>query len=298
MEFNLKLDKIVFCFKISIFAKNKRIEMNQIEIEGYFQKISNLIVDFSPKFFVAIVLLVLGLWGSSFITKTIKKVMLQRLVEPTLSNFIGNLVFWTLRVLLFVTVVSKLGIETSSFVAVLGAAGLAIGLSLQGSLSNFAGGILIILFKPFRLGDFIEAQSVQGTVSDIKIFSTVIISPDNKQIIIPNASLSNGVITNYSANGIRRVDILISVDYKSDLQLVKNTIQAVLDTIEEVEATPKSKIFVHNLATSSIDFAVQPFTKHEHYIYVKATVLEKTKIAFDQAGIEIPYPHQVGIHKE
>ena len=272
--------------------------MTSLEIKTYYIKIQELVLEYSPKFVVAVVILLVGLWATSFITKASKKVMLVRNVEVTLSTFIGNLIFWTLRILLFVTVISKLGIETSSFVAVLGAAGLAIGLSLQGSLSNFAGGILIILFKPFKIGDFIEAQSVLGTVKDIKIFSTVITSPDNKQIVIPNAALSNGVITNYTANGFRRVDLIISVDYKTDLQLAKSTLENVLKSIPEVLKTPEAVIFVNDLATSSIDFAVRPFALNENYWKVKSDVLINTKKAFDQVGIEIPYPHQVEIHKE
>ena len=131
--------------------------MTAVEIQNYFETIKKLVLEYSPKFVVAIIILLVGLWATSFITKTAKKIMIKRNVELTLSTFIGNVIFWTLRILLFVTVISKLGIETSAFVTILGAAGLAIGLSLQGSLSNFAGGILIILFKPFRLGDFIEA---------------------------------------------------------------------------------------------------------------------------------------------
>ena len=272
--------------------------MTTVEIQNYFETVKNLILEYSTNFVVAMLILLIGLWVTSFITKAAKKVMLARNIEVTLSTFIGNLIFWTLRILLFVTVISKLGIETSAFVTILGAAGLAIGLSLQGSLSNFAGGILIILFKPFRLGDFIEAQNVLGTVKDIKIFSTVITSPDNKQIVIPNAALSNGVITNYTVNGIRRVDLIISVDYKTDLQLAKTTLESVLKSIPEVLAEPEAMIFINDLATSSIDFAVRPFALNENYWKVKSDVLEKTKQAFDQVGIEIPYPHQVEIHKE
>ncbi|UGS23307.1 mechanosensitive ion channel family protein [Flavobacterium channae] len=272
--------------------------MQAIEIQNYFTTIQNLVLEYSPKFVAAILILLIGLWGTSFITKTAKRIMVKRHVESTLSNFIGNVIFWTLRILLFVTVISKLGIETSSFVAILGAAGLAIGLSLQGSLSNFAGGILIILFKPFRLGDFIEAQGVAGTVKDIKIFSTVITSPDNKQIVIPNASLSNGVITNFTANGVRRVDLIISVDYNTDLQLAKNTIDRVLKSIPEILQQPEATIFINELATSSIDFTVRPYTENENFWKVKSDVLEKIKKEFDLVGIEIPYPHQVEIHKE
>ncbi|CAM3796644.1 mechanosensitive ion channel family protein [Flavobacterium cucumis] len=272
--------------------------MTPLEIQSYFETIKKLVFEYSPKFVIAIIILLAGLWFTSFITKSAKKIMSVRNVELTLSTFIGNLIFWTLRILLFVTVISKLGIETSAFVTILGAAGLAIGLSLQGSLSNFAGGILIILFKPFRIGDFIEAQNVSGTVKDIKIFSTVITSPDNKQIVIPNAALSNGVIINYTVNGIRRVDLIISVDYGTDLQLAKDTIFNVLDTIPEILKDPETAVFINNLASSSIDFAVRPFTENENYWKVKSDVLEKIKIAFDKAGIEIPYPHQVEIHKE
>lgn len=282
-------------YHINIFAKKI---MTSIEIQNYYESIKKLILEYSPKFIVAIIILLVGLWATSFVTKTAKKIMLKRNVEVTLSTFIGNVIFWTLRILLFVTVISKLGIETSSFVAILGAAGLAIGLSLQGSLSNFAGGILIILFKPFRIGDFIEAQSVSGTVQDIKIFSTVITSPDNKQIVIPNAALSNGVIINYTVNGIRRVDLEISVDYSTDLQLAKNTLENILKSIPEVLAEPEAAVFINNLASSSIDFAVRPFTKNENYWKVKSEVLERTKKKFDELGIEIPYPHQVEIHKE
>lgn len=272
--------------------------MTPLEIQNYFETIKNLVFEYSPKFVISIIILLIGLWLTSFITKSAKKIMAVRNVELTLSTFIGNLIFWTLRILLFVTVISKLGIETSAFVTILGAAGLAIGLSLQGSLSNFAGGILIILFKPFRIGDFIEAQGVLGTVKDIKIFSTVITSPDNKQIIIPNAALSNGVITNYTVNGIRRVDLIISVDYETNLQLAKNTIIQVLQSIPEILEEPETAVFINNLASSSIDFTVRPFTENENYWKVKSDVLEKIKKAFDQVGIEIPYPHQVEIHKE
>ena len=271
--------------------------MTTIEIQLYLETVKQLVLEYSPKFVVAILILLVGLWGTSFVTKTAKRIMTKRNIELTLSNFIGNVIFWTLRIVLFVTVISKLGIETSSFVAILGAAGLAVGLSLQGSLSNFAGGILIILFKPFKVGDTIEALGTLGTVKEIQIFSTIITSPDNKQIIIPNASLSNGTIINYSTNGIRRVDLIISVGYDSDLQLVKNTLHHIILSIPEILKEPETSIFVNELAASSIDFAVRPYTKNEHLFIVKSAILEKCKVEFDKVGIEIPYPHQVEISK-
>jgi small conductance mechanosensitive channel len=198
--------------------------MTAIEIQNYFETIKKLVLEYSPKFVVAIIILIVGLWATSFITKTAKKVMIKRNVELTLSNFIGNLIFWTLRVLLFVTVISKLGIETSAFVTILGAAGLAIGLSLQGSLSNFAGGILIILFKPFRLGDTIEALGETGKVDEILIFSTRLITATNQIIYIPNGILSNGKIKNYSQLGIRRADLVLKTNYDSNFSQIKTSI--------------------------------------------------------------------------
>ena len=190
--------------------------MTKIEIQNYFNNLKTVVLEYSPKLVVALVILLIGLWGSSMITKAAKKIMLKRKVELTLSNFIGNLIFWTLRVVLIVTVISKLGIETSSFVAILGAAGLAIGLSLQGSLSNFAGGILIVLFKPFKLGDTIETQGETGKVSEILLFSTKLITATNQVIYIPNAILSNGKIKDYSQLGIRTANIVLKTSYLSD----------------------------------------------------------------------------------
>jgi small conductance mechanosensitive channel len=271
--------------------------MTTIEIQSYLEVVKKLVLEYSPKVVVAILLLLFGLWGTSFVAKTAKRIMMKRNIELTLSNFICNVIFWTLRIVLFVTVISKLGIETSSFVAILGAAGLAVGLSLQGSLSNFAGGILIILFKPFKVGDTIEAHGTLGTVKEIQIFSTIVTSPDNKQIIIPNGLLSNGTIINYSTNGIRRVDLIISVGYDSDLQLVKNTLHHVVLSIPEILKEPETSIFVNELATSSIEFAVRPYAKNENIFLVKSAILEKCKLEFDKVGIEIPYPHQVEISK-
>src|SRR5574343_202068 len=172
--------------------------MTAIEIQNYFETVKKLVLEYSPTFVVAVIILLVGHWATSFITRTAKKLMIKRNVELTLSNFIGNIIFWTPRILLFVTVISKLGIETSSFVAILGAAGLAVGLSLQGSLSNFAGGILIILFKPFKVGDSIEVQGEHGRVEEIMIFSTKIITATNQLVYIPNGLLSNGKIKNYT----------------------------------------------------------------------------------------------------
>ena len=271
--------------------------MKEINIAELVQTLLKTLLEYTPKVIAAIVILLFGLWFISVVTKTAKKIMIKRNIELTLANFLGNIIFWGLRVLLFVIVISKLGIETSSFVAVLGAAGLAIGLSLQGSLSNFAGGILIILFKPFKLGDVIEAQGVLGTVKEIKIFSTIVDTFQNRRAIIPNAALSNGNIINYTVNGTARIDIIISVAYESDLQKVKEILQKIVNHHPKILKSPEPAIFVHELASSSINFAVRPWVNVSDFIEVQSDVLLETKLAFDKASIEIPYPHQVEISK-
>ena len=234
--------------------------MTKIEIQNYFNNLKTVVLEYSPKLVVALVILLIGLWGSSMITKAAKKIMLKRKVELTLSNFIGNLIFWTLRVVLIVTVISKLGIETSSFVAILGAAGLAIGLSLQGSLSNFAGGILIVLFKPFKLGDTIETQGETGKVSEILLFSTKLITATNQVIYIPNAILSNGKIKNYSQLGIRRADIVLKTSYQSDFNAIKNSLLQFTSNHEGILQEPKPEVLINELSENTIVFTVNVWT--------------------------------------
>jgi small conductance mechanosensitive channel len=251
--------------------------MTKIEIQNYFANLKTVVLEYSPKFVVAIVLLLVGLWATSVITKTAKKIMLRRKVELTLSNFIGNLIFWTLRVVLFVTVISKLGIETSSFVAILGAAGLAIGLSLQGSLSNFAGGILIVLFKPFKLGDTIETQGETGKVSEILLFSTKLITATNQVIYIPNAILSNGKIKNYSQLGVRRTDIVLKTSYQSDFNEIKNSLIHFTANHESILQEPKPEVLINELSETSIVFTVKVWTKNKDFTQVNSDILEFSK---------------------
>ncbi len=271
--------------------------MPEKKFTTYFDYIKDYILDYSPKVISALLILLIGLWATSIITKLIKKIMHKREIEQTLILFVGNLVFWALRILVLITVISQLGIGTSSFVAILGAAGLAVGLALQGSLSNFAGGVLIILLKPFKVGDVIETQGIIGTVKEIKIFSTLITLPENKLAIIPNATLSNENIINYTVNGQLRVDLEIGVDYGSNFKQVKDVVFEVLNSNPLVLKEPKPTVFVKTLNNSSVDFAIRPWTNSEDYWIVRGEVLEACKLAFDKAGIEIPYPHQVEIKK-
>ncbi len=260
---------------LNIFAK--KISMTAVEVQSYFETIKKLVLEYSPKFVVAIIILLVGLWATSFITKTAKKIMLKRNVELTLSTFIGNVIFWTLRILLFVTVISKLGIETSAFVTILGAAGLAIGLSLQGSLSNFAGGILIILFKPFKLGDVIEAHGETGKVDEILIFSTKLITVTNQVIYIPNGILSNGKIKNYSQLGIRRADLVLKTNYDSNFSEIKNTLLDFTKKHQSVIQNPNPEIIISELTDTHVIFTLKVWTNNSEYTKVCSEILEFSK---------------------
>jgi small conductance mechanosensitive channel len=213
--------------------------------------------------------------------------MVKRDLDPTLSKFLADLLLWALRVLLFITFISKLGVETSSFVAILGAAGLAVGLSLQGSLSNFAGGMLIILFKPFRVGDTIFAQNVEGTVSEIQIFVTKLITGNNQTIFIPNGILSNGVITNYSLLGIRRADLLFSLSYETNIKTAKDIVMQVLQNHPNVLKNPAPTVTVKDLSESAIHLAIKPWANNADFGDMCSDILENCKEAFDEAGIVI-----------
>lgn len=271
--------------------------MDSEQLDTFLLVVKKFVIEYSPKIIGAFLILIIGLFLINIIIKMIKKAMQKRNIEPALTNFLNTLALWGLRILLFVIVISKLGVQTSSFVAILGAAGLAVGLALQGSLSNFAGGVLIILLKPFKIGDLIEAQGEIGVVKEIHIFSTIIITPDNKQVVIPNAALSNGNIKNFTINGKLRVDLTIGVSYDSDLKKVKETALSVLTNNPDVLQEPKPDVFVVELADSSINIAIRPWATPANYWKVYAETLENCKTAFDDAAIEIPFPHQVEIRK-
>jgi small conductance mechanosensitive channel len=253
----------------------------------YLEKITRVVIDYSPKLISAFLLLFVGLYAIRFINRLAKKIMIKRELDPTLSQFLANILLWALRILLFVTFISKLGIETSSFVAILGAAGLAIGMSLQGSLSNFAGGMLIILFKPFRVGDTIEAQNQIGTVDEIQIFVTKLISANNQVIFIPNGILSNGTIINYTLNGKRRIDLVFSLSYNTDIKKAKDIITKVLQSNEKVLKDPMPVVAVKDLTDNAIHIAIRPWATNEDFPGVSSQILEDCKTAFDQEGISI-----------
>ena len=253
----------------------------------YINQFWKIIIDYSPKLITALIVLFIGLYAIRIINRVVKKIMLKRELDPTLSKFLADILLWILRMLLFVTFISKLGIETSSFVAILGAAGLAIGLALQGSLSNFAGGILIILFKPFRVGDTIEAQNAIGKVKEIQIVVTKLITANNQIIFIPNGILSNGVITNYSVEGVRRADLIFSLSYETNIKEAKDIVLKVMQSHPKVLKNPTPTIIVKDLTNTSIHLAVQPWIKNEDFLEVSSEIIENCKLAFDAAKISL-----------
>jgi len=263
------------------------MDINSTQLSNYATRFIDVLLDYSPKLISAFLILFIGLYAIRLINRIIRKVMIKRNLDPTLTKFLADILLWALRVLLFVTFISKLGIETSSFVAILGAMGLAVGLSLQGSLSNFAGGMLIILFKPFKVGDTIEAQGVIATVSEIQIFVTKMITGNNQTVFVPNGALSNGTIINYSMQGERKADLTFSVSYDSDIKKAKEVLLDVLLKNPKVLKTPAPEVFVKNLSASSVDFAVRPWAKNANYGAVFSDTLENCKIALDEAGISI-----------
>jgi len=263
------------------------MDINPDKLSIYATKFINLLIDYSPKLISAFLVLFIGLYAIRLINRSIRKIMVKRNLDPTLTKFLADILLWALRILLFVTFISNLGIPTTSFVTILGAMGLAIGLSLQGSLSNFAGGMLIIVFKPFKVGDTIEAQGVIATVLEIQIFVTKMLTGNNQTVFVPNGALSNGTIINYSMQGERRADLTFSVSYDSDIKKAKEVLVNVLNSNPKVLQKPAPEVFVKNLSASSVDFAVRPWAKNENYGAVFSDTLENCKIALDEAGISV-----------
>lgn len=264
----------------------------------WYTKGVEFIIEFGPKIIGAVLIYLVGSWVVKKVIKGTDHLMRKSKYDPTLQKFLLNLMGWGLKAILLIVVISILGIDITAFAAVIAAAGLAIGLSLQGSLGNFAGGVLIMVFKPYKLEDLIEAQGVIGNVREIDIFTTKLVTPDNKQVIIPNGALANGNITNYTTEGKIRVDAVVGVGYNEDIKQTKKVLLDVLTNNPKVLKTPEPTVNVLELADSSVNFAVRPFCKPEDYWDVYFATYEGVKIALDQANIEIPYPHSVEIHKE
>jgi len=256
------------------------------------QQLLSMAVEYGPKLLFALVVLFIGLRIVKYIQKTVRRISAASHLEPGLQTFLANLAGWVMKAMLFIAVADMIGIKTTSFIAIIGAAGLAIGLALQGTLANFAGGVLVMIFKPYKIGDLIESQSVLGTVKEIQIFNTIITTAENKTVIMPNGAIMNNHITNVSTEGTLRVDLTIGIDYKSDITTAKNILMETLLTDSRVLKTPEPIVAVSSLADNSIILVVRPFCTLEDYWNVRFDTLENCKLALDKAGIGIPFPQR------
>ncbi|SHH71283.1 mechanosensitive ion channel family protein [Clostridium grantii] len=265
-------------------------ELNEIWQSTYV-KVFNTIIDKAFDIIVAFIILIIGFKIIKILMKMFKRFLIKIKIDESLYKYLINISEVGLKILLIVVLVNQIGFDTAPFVAVLGTAGLAIGLALQGSLSNFAGGVLILLFKPFKVGDFIEAQGYQGTVNEISIFYTNLNTVDNKKIIIPNGNLSNSSCINYSANDKRRVDITFSVGYESDISKVKQVIKNIVYSHELILKDPEPIIRMIKHDESSINFTTRVWCNTENYWDIYFDLMEQVKTEFDKEGINIPYPH-------
>lgn len=266
-------------------------------IENYSDKAIELFMTYGPKLALAIITLIIGLWIIGSVVGVTRKGLEKSKTDKTLVPFICSLLSWTLKVLLFISVASMIGIATTSFVAVLGAAGLAIGLALQGSLANFAGGVLILIFKPYGVDDLVEAQGHLGVVKEVQIFNTILLTPNNRRVIIPNGAMSNGSIINYSAEGLLRVDLVIGISYEADVPKAKSVLLNMLEENSRVLKDPAPQVAVSALADSSVNLVVRPWCKSADYWAVYFDATEKAKEVLDANGISIPFPQRdVHIH--
>jgi len=260
-------------------------------------QVSELLSSFGLSLFIALTILIVGRQVVKIVIKLISSALERSNTEDTVRIFVTNLLNTLLMIVVFIAAINQLGIQTTSIIAVLGAAGLAIGLALQGSLSNFAAGILIVIYRPYKVGDYIQADNHLGTVDDIQIFSTVLKTPDNKLVIVPNGSIMNGSIVNFSNQDKRRVDIIASCSYEDDIDKVKSVLADILSQDDRILSEPEPRIAVSELADSSVNLIVRPWVKNSDYINVYYSLLEEIKKRFDKEGISIPYPQSdVHIH--
>jgi small conductance mechanosensitive channel len=265
------------------------------QILEYIEKNQDIIISTAINLTVAIVIFYIGRWLARGVSNLVGKALLHRKVDRAVVSFLTSIVYAAILIAVTLIALSHLGIQTASFIAILGAAGLAVALALQGSLSNFASGVLIIVFRPFKAGDFVDVAGISGVVERIDIFQTIFKTGDNKKIIVPNSQITGGAIVNYSAESRRRVDLTIGISYDSDLRQAKQILQQIVDADDRILKDPAPVIAVSALAESSVNLIVRSWVDAADYWKVYWDTLEKVKLTFDEHGIEIPYP-QMSLH--
>lgn len=263
-----------------------------MELESLVEGFQQALVAWGPSLVAAVAILVLGWFASRMLAAAARRALKRANVDETLVRFVGSLIYVTAMLLVTIAALGRLGVNTTSFAAVLAAAGLAVGLAFQGTLSNFAAGVLLIVFRPFKVGDYVEAGGVSGTVEEVQIFTTVLKTPDNRRVIVGNADVMGGSITNFSANPTRRVDLVFGIGYADDLRRAKQVLERILAEDERVLKDPAPVVAVLELGESSVNFAVRPWVESADYWSVYFDVTERVKQTFDAEGISIPFPQR------
>jgi small conductance mechanosensitive channel len=269
--------------------------MENLDVDKILNIISELAIKYGLRLLIAIITLFIGLWIIKIIIKAIVRTMEKKDIDITLTKFLRSLLSMLLKILLIISVISMLGVEMTSFIAILTAAVLSVGMALSGTFQNFAGGVMLVLFRPFKVGDYIEAQGYTGTVKEIQIFNTVLTTPDNKTVIIPNGGLSTNAMTNYSNEPTRRVDFTFGIGYDDDIDKARTVIKGIINSDERILKDPKPFIAVSELADSSVNFVVRVWVNSADYGGVLFSMPENIKKAFDKEGISIPFP-QTDVH--
>jgi small conductance mechanosensitive channel len=256
------------------------------------EQIFDMLTVFGTKLIVALLILIVGVWIAKLIRRGFLAILKKRELDPMVTTFLTNLVYYTLLIFVVIAALNQLGVQTTSLIAVFGAAGLAIGLALQGSLANFAAGFLILIFRPYRVGDYIEGAGVSGSIEKLQVFNTILNTPDNKVVIIPNANMLSGNIINYSQKETRRVDLVVGIGYEDDIPKAKKLLQDIVTNHKLVLKDPTPVVAVSELADSSVNIVVRPWVKTADYWTVHFELTESIKHEFDANGISIPYPQR------
>ena len=265
------------------------------ELSQVLQQVTTLCIEAGKSILLAILIFVVGRYLIKFINRMIGRMMERKKVEPTIQSFLKSFINVLLTILLIITTVSALGVNTTSFAALLASAGVAVGMALSGNLQNLAGGIILLLFKPYKVGDYIEAQGVSGTVKEIQIFHTIILTVDNKQVYVPNGALSSGSVINYSSEPLRRVDLTVSVEYGTQVEVVKQALEDIIKADDRILTDPEPFVALGNLSASSIDFTVRTWVKGTDYWPVYFDLTRTVYEEFNRRGISFPFP-QIQVH--
>jgi small conductance mechanosensitive channel len=263
-----------------------------MDLNAIIPKLQEILAVYGLKVLAAIVVLVIGRWVARLLRNVVQRMMTRAQADAALVSFVGHLTYVALLTFVIIAALNQIGIQTASFIAVIGAAGLAIGLALQGSLANFAAGVLMLVFRPFKAGDYIEGAGVAGTVEAIQIFTTNLKTPDNRKIIVPNAKLTGDNIVNYSAKDMRRMDMIVGVSYDDDYDKVKEVLEDIVAKESRILEDPAVKIGIMEFADSSVNFVFRPWVKTAEYWDVYFDLNETIKKRFDEEGISIPFPQR------